>query len=80
MLLVFALAHALIRRIISPREKNNSRIVPLVMAGTAAVLATLINRYGIYVVQPVLDAIKLTHPFLYISEFNALTFRVPAIG
>jgi hypothetical protein len=76
-LLVFALTDAVIRRIIAPREKNDSRIVPLMMAGTAAVLATLINPYGIYVVQPVLDAIKMTDPFLYISELNALAFRVP---
>jgi hypothetical protein len=76
-LLGFALVDAIVERVTAHARTSASRILPLVITATAAALAIRVNPYGIHIIEPVVDAVLLTDPFLYISELNAMTFRAP---
>lgn len=77
-LLALALVDGLVERWrLPPLPGRRGRVQPLVVTGMAALLATLATPYQVHLYRPVLDAMRLTAPFRYISELQAMAFRSP---
>jgi hypothetical protein len=54
---------------------RQGKAVALASATLGSSLATLVNPYHVYLYGPVIDAVRLTDPFIYITELHALPFR-----
>lgn len=53
------------------------RAKPLILALSACTLATCLTPYHVKIYIPVITAIRLTDPFLFLSELQAPSFRHP---
>jgi hypothetical protein len=74
-LVAFALVDAVIARVFPGRFTTQAKAGPLALCAAASVVAPLINPYGVGLLHPLLDAVRLSDPFLYISELKSLSFR-----
>jgi hypothetical protein len=75
--LALVAAEALIqRRAVGPESPRPVPLAPLLGAFAACVLATCLTPYHLRIYVPVLTAVRLTDPFLFLAELQAPPFRL----